>query len=1170
MRKHKFFQDDIYRLNREISRFTDQGKKKVVLSTYNPIDLSVNYFSVYEQNAVDRWKFRDDDHERDVRRFLDVEKNDDFKKFLARHPYSKLIEKYRDKDPHYFLLNLYNNFPVNPRLFFDGIIKKVLSEFIQNDKLLKYAFIDALDPEGNKFNFTHFQWFDMRLFYRDRPDDHPEMGVIADQESGEFFKYGEWFGKQDFTRDEVMNSSNVERQPPDLHLEDYFFRHLLPFFNAYKYDNGDIFNGNELFPLKVRQLSKIRHFLIIPFYDAWIDEGPCGIIQGNLSILPFEYEEEHEKREKFIKQNLEKYTSWSRSISQLLYESRSHEILMLSSKPEDDFLRDFLRKTSCVQEWKRIMVFNRSENHPELRYCFRRFPGGKTDDLLTYKNEWNICNISKICTECIPNGLKNFLKTKISSDNAVYKNQKNNTYFFCIMLEDILRSRILPSIEEPDIAAYKNHIICFEFPEYTCFPMQDSQKAVGRLGEYYINKLIPVFDRLLLNKKVLKHSIRSAVSAIIGRNMSHNIGSHVLSYGPASLKTAETNLAQVRFYEYLRQRMDFIAEICTSDPSWCPSMNLIRDILIPFFRQDMLLNYIALSEGVHRDVCEERDCSKNHHNIHFKVLIGGETCLEAKSEQFFPDPEFSYKLNDEGQFTPEKYFFRSKDPELLIIRNDITVSIPHGIIGCHAFYSILENFIRNSAKHGQNWLKKGKGLEIVISVDERNPDFVKLNISDNMGNCDNQLKNKLLSGLDPSKEPLVDSEGRLNSGNLGLKEMRVCANFLRMRPTNQADEKTPHQSLWSDEALKKPLIELDCEKKICSQDRPCEEPNLQYALYLFKPKEALIICSDQIIKRMEKEDLDRFQKHGIYFKSMETFKTYRERGFSHRFIAVQSELMGDLMAHVKSQDYQIPLRVVSVDEPDNISVKDLYKKWIEEIDPNFDTLNIAWRGDYSGGIDDIFCTKSIQIPEDTNILFDNHGECNREGDRCIYYQPYRADERIYRLLYTIAVEKESQRLRYYELIEASATNVIIADERIWKKTEGDLNFGPQLTRTKREVLNDMRVRLTPIENNRVSLNVIKQFLAKTEKKIPCFFIIHQGIIDKMNNGEQKDLEKIIADYQNRLDHFTYIVTSGRGIPDFSHRAKFIEISNLEKFIEERDKYSLVQTLFALRRPQNGW
>ena len=316
--------------------------------------------------------------------------------------------------------------------------------------------------------------------------------------------------------------------------------------------------------------------------------------------------------------------------------------------------------------------------------------------------------------------------------------------------------------------------------------------------------------------------------------------------------------------------------------------------------------------------------------------------------------------------------------------------------------------------------------------------------------------------------------------------------------------------------------------------------------------------------------MDRFQKHGIYFKSMETFKTYRERGFPHRFIAVQSELMGDLMAHVKSQDYQIPLRVVSVDEPDNISVKDLYKKWIEEIDPNFDTLNIAWRGDHSGGIDDIFCTKSIQIPEDTNILFDNHGECNREGDRCIYYQPYRADERIYRLLYTIAGEKESQRLRYYELIEASATNVIIADERIWKKTEGDLNFGPQLTRTKREVLNDMRVRLTPIENNRVSLNVIKQFLAKTEKKIPCFFIIHQGIIDKMNNGEQKDLEKIIADYQNRLDHFTYIVTSGRGIPDFSHRAKFIEISNLEKFIEERDKYSLVQTLFALRRPQNGW
>lgn len=1157
MGKQKFFQEEIYRLNREVRRFSTYEEDGLpIISAFNSSNRAVNYFPVRYDTECRRWSL---DNEKDTIEAFLKSKNVQFNRFLD---YFEEDVKTRTDDLHAFLINLYNNFPVPPNLFLDGIVRRFLPEFIKKGHLIRYAFVNLLHKKSKELDYNYFPWVDVRFFYNIPPDRHNGMGTIADQEKARAEKYGEWFGQNHGPADEVIANIKQERDE-GLHLEPFFFEYLQPLFMGYE-KNGEVFGGDDFFSLKEQELIRFEYLLIIPFYDAWLDEKPCGALKGNI-LIPFEDDSGYKKRIEFIEKHFKRFSLWSQTLNQLLFESRSHSVLRLPVQFGDDSLKDFLSKVAFVQDWEKVRVLHRSKSGHELRYCFKRKETGQWD----YRDLWEHCEPGDLCEECLPERLRDVLRGGDKRGASAPDRWDKVNPYFPLDLKDILDPKVLPSIEPGEMSSYGDHVLCFEFPKDTYFPEGGVTKEnLERLGEYYTEKLIPVFDKILLKNKVIKHSIKSAVAAIIGRNMSHNIGSHVLSYGPASLKTAETNLAQVRFYEYLRQRMDFIAEICTSDPSWCPSMNLIRDILIPFFRQDMLLNYIALSEGVHRDVCEERDCSKNHHNMHFKVLIGGETCFEAKSQQFFPDPEFSYKLNDEGEFTPEKYFFRSKDPEPLIIRHDIAVSIPHGIIGCHAFYSILENLIRNSAKHGQNWLKKGKGFEIVISIDERNPDFVKLNLTDNMGNCDNQLKDKLSSGLDPSEEPLVDNEGRLNSGNLGLKEMRVCANFLRMRPTNQADVKTPRQSLWSDEALKKPLIEIDCEKKTCSQDRPCENPNLQYALYLFKPKEALVICSDQIIKRMKKEDLDRLQKHGIYFKSMETFKTSHERGFFHRFIAVQSELMGDLMAHVKSQDYQIPLRVVSVDKPDNISVEDLYKKWIKGIDPNFDNLKIAWRGSHSGGIDDIFCTKSKQIPEDTNILFDNHGECNREGDGCIYYQPYRGDERIYRLLYTIAGEKESQRLRYYELIEASVTNVIIADERIWKKTAGDLNFGPQLTRTKREVLNDMRVRLTPIENNRVSLKVIKQFLAKTEKKIPCFFIIHQGIIDKMNDREQKDLDKIIADYQNRLDHFTYIVTSGRGIPDFSHRAKFIEISNLEKFIEERDKYSLVQTLFALRRPQN--
>jgi len=909
--------------------------------------------------------------------------------------------------------------------------------------------------------------------------------------------------------------------------------------------------------------------IVMPIYSGELKQGYCGTVMGHLNILF----DNIAARNAFCNEIDTAWNSGLVLIPRTLLEGRAHMIGERDFRFHDG-LKDFLDSITHVQDWERIMVFGGSEDGEPL-YCFKRFPGKEKGQQV-----WNICENQGNCKAC-ENGLSLGLiealhdcsgkkQSPSSQTRNTYHEPVHDTWFFFQSIDEILDTKILPSIENGDIARYKNYVLCFQFPECTFYRTDNTSKenAVRKLGEHYTDKLIPVFDRLLLKKKLSQNSIRSAVSAIIGRNMSHNIGSHVLSYGPASLKTADGTISQVRFYAYLRQRMDFIAEICTANPSWHSSMNLIRDVLVPFFRQDVLLNCIALSEGVHRDECDDKDCSKNHHNIKFKVIIGGKTCFEAKSEHFYPYTEFSYKLNNEGQFIPENHFFRDKDPEPLIIKNDITVSIPHGIIGCHAFYSILENLIRNSAKHGISRLKKRKALDIILSADDRSLDLIKLDIADNVGNCNYQLKIQLSSGLDPLKEPLVDNEGRLNSRNLGLKEMRVCANFLRMRPTNQVDVKNDHGSLWPNDSAKKPLIELDCGKKICSQDHPCKKPNLQYALYLFKPKESLIIFSNEKMKKLKKKNLDHLQKHGIYFKDIDSFQSTHERSFFHRFLAVQHDLWDDLMNYVKSQDYQIPLRVVAINETEIISVENLYEKWIKEINPKPDNLRVAWRASHSGGINDIFCTKNNYIPPDTNIIFDNHGECNEEGSRWIYYQPYRGDERIYRLLYTIAGEKNSQRLRYYELIEASITNVIIADERIWKKTEGDLHFGPKLTRAKREVLNDMRIRLIPIKDNSVSLKSVKQFLTNTEKKVPCFLIMHQGIIDKMNDGEQRQFDKIIADQQKRLHHFTYVVTSGRGFPNFPQIAKFFEISNLEKLIEERDKYSLVQTLFALRRPEN--
>jgi len=648
--KQKFFQEEIYRLNREVGRFSSFGKigRPIILSAFDSSNWAVNYFPVRDDKC-NRWSF---DNEKDaIEKYL-KSKRDHFNKFLDY--FDEDIKTLTDYS-HSSLINLYNNFPVNPNLFLDGIVRRFLPKFIKRGYLIRYAFINLLHKYKADLDYNYFPWIDIRFFYTFPPDSQRyKMGAIADQEKERAEEHGEWFDKDYGPMEKVLGSMTRERTK-NFHLEPLFYEYLQPLFMGYE-KRGKVFGGEKRFYLKDQDLTRFEYLLVIPFYDAWIDERPCGSLKGNL-LIPFESDSGYEKRKEFIEKHLERFSTWSQTLNQLLFESRSHSVLRLPVQFGDDSLKDFLSKVAFVQDWEKVRIFSKSELGGKPGYCFKR----ESDELWEYKEPWKLCKPGERCLGCLPAGLKGVTISSIQREPVVLSGSDTDGHLFFIDLKELLDPKVLPSIESKEMEKLGDYFLCFEFPKHTYLPEGSVTKEnLKRLREYYIEQMIPVLDKVLLKNKVIKHSIKSAVAAIIGRNMSHNIGSHVLSYGPASLKTAETNLAQVRFYEYLRQRMDFIAEICTSDPSWRPSMNLIRDILIPFFRQDMLLNYIALSEGVHRDVCEEKDCSKNHHNMHFKVLIGGETCFEAKSQQFFPDPEFSYTLNDEGEFTPEKYFSGQK------------------------------------------------------------------------------------------------------------------------------------------------------------------------------------------------------------------------------------------------------------------------------------------------------------------------------------------------------------------------------------------------------------------------------------------------------------------------------------------------------------------------------
>ena len=1198
MQNHRFFQDNIYKLKYETSCFTDQEKKKVVLSAYNPINLCVNYFSVYKGDDADRWQFDNENHKKAVQRFLDVEKKDDFKKFLDRHAYTKPFKKYRDADLHYFLLNLYNNFPVNPSLFFDGIMKKVLLKFIQKGKVVKYAFIDALEPKGDKFRFKYFQWFDMRLFFwEDKPDDQPPMGVIANQESGKYFEYGNWFGEELRTCEEVKESKNVEMVTNDLFLEEYFFRYLLPFFNASKDKDKKTFYGDRLFPMEVKQLSEIKHFLLMPFYDSWIgiDKRPCGMIQGNLSILSvkdeFKDDENYEKRKAFIKENLNEYTDLSRSISQLLHESRTHELLKLPTQPEDDFLRDFLRKIACVQEWKSIMVFTKSGNYPKLRYCFKRFRGRKANNLLEYEKEWNICKKEKSGCEksCLPPALTGFLKDELPNGNPVHENQKNNTYLFCIMLEDILRSRVLPSVEDMDIARYKNHILCFEFPEHTFFPRAKGGKRerVKRLGEYYIDKLIPIFDRLLLSRKVLKHSIKSAVAAIMSRNMSHNIGSHVLSYLSDEYlknKSGEKIIYSLGFYKYLQGRSDYIAEISTTRPIWATQMRLINDVIDPFVYSDHRTKKGELLNNLGRSVYGQTDNPLDASKIKIIIRLASK---KLPLKYYYDNHKYIRTCADEKGYDVVCDDLVD-DPYI-----DPHIDMPHGLVGCHAFYSILENFLRNSFKH-----KRAKIIKKILNTDRRfeahieiddnikeHPDLIRVRLHDNVSDYSKRIANEIEPYINGEESQLVNKDGSLKKdGGWGIKEMRISSAWLRNISPDDAQSVDEAPALLS-------IGNTD------DRDTQEESGKLYYEFYLLKP--LLVLFVDRQC------DIKEVPSAGIYkVCSKEEFVRFSKTGkLRHKFFIINDK---ETEKWVRDNKNKLPPRIFLVrNDPKNSGgfpslSEEQYSKLISNISTDgYDVLGkklYEWWVNYlcDGAMPKIYCVnegstlpgKVVKVEAnfecDSGSIVFQHGintDTSQQNEVApgnpLYWEYYSTGSGANILGSKIKMVRDGSndaiKLKtLYELYEVALANIVIVDERLFRKVGHETNI-PSVSKKVNILKLLHRWNIDVINLGEGKEGGLTVYYRKSNgaigtmtwpeyinKRNVTFLSIHQTIINEITEALFKEDIALSTEIRNVIIH------SGRGTVDITPGFKFVEFSNIENsVIAKPDKHQLCSLLMSI-------
>ena len=379
-------------------------------------------------------------------------------------------------------------------------------------------------------------------------------------------------------------------------------------------------------------------------------------------------------------------------------------------------------------------------------------------------------------------------------------------------------------------------------------------------------------DIITLQKKANHESIKSAKAAIMSRNMSHNLGSHVMFYIKQKLQSVskivnnnvlhniipgnseDINIKTItdkiaankdvelpflvglgRFINYLQERQDYIATVATN---YIPARSTIsfKDFIYDELKPD--LRY----ERHHKkdDPNSSSDNGWQPKNLLLDYI--------AYSEGYSKSDAIEIKFGE----------FDGHDPQDVAAETDFqalrkfNVAVPGGVIGRQAIFSIVENIIRNAAKHSEH-RSNGK-LVLQLSLVDAEKDFAAGCFNAKKFRCMRKEKGSMESGeslvklyqnhkdafhilrikLDmPNKEEDIDAvvkklgedyveeDGSMKETSKGLKEMRISAAWLRGHsidtdiPTTEPPVLAVYSEPYKDDTDKETISYYLCIPKPC-------------------------------------------------------------------------------------------------------------------------------------------------------------------------------------------------------------------------------------------------------------------------------------------------------------------------------------------------------------------
>jgi hypothetical protein len=624
------------------------------------------------------------------------------------------------------------------------------------------------------------------------------------------------------------------------------------------------------------------------------------------------------------------------------------------------------------------------------------------------------------------------------------------------------------------------------------------------------------------------------------------------------------------FLSYLQKRMDFIAQVATSAPSWC-----------------LLTDFDTLIEGFTKQYCLVKNIVRSHQGVK-----GG--------------PDFEPLL--------EKRYSR-------VIEQAPQVDVPHGEIGAQAFYTILENIVRNTAKYGDpdqlGNIKAVTGdgkLRFTIAVHDQwddgkrgwAQDYYKVQIVDNLesspatGNAVVEKLNGFFS------EYLTDPvTGVVKPKNWGMKEIKICAAYLRMVKQDQIDLRF-EQYAEDGNAAAPPIIEVSLEKIQVEKPRGAIDSthHLTYTFYLLRPKQALVVIDDPVPNEEE------LRAAGIDFFPLREFLRRINQGARprHTFAFLPKPQRPEEWTWLWRNLNFLPPRVVIRDCTESevppgrpqllrtlaFSSGKLRAKPAAFMDMLWTSWVNRWWGNYQILVRDSRHGNTVaelgydhdfdepeKVPPGNWLVFD-HREAQdqtRLFEKAAYHQGFghqtpteqllkKGSQKFIRDSKHITSEMVDNQTRL-RIKEGAGLSVAVIDERVWLEKDGIAHEGIRHYASETSRYKVWRKRRVFLQDANQALDNFPGFvenLDPPEIKVFDFIIIHQGIIDSVRDKEKENFSPAWRKLKNRARWM--VIDSGRGQPEQAREdeLRWVEYSNLAECLVQYagDKFRLAELLWTLR------